>query len=143
MSKKSILPLLPSLPIILMIAAVGAGLLLALNTMDVFAQPSSSLSTLSKENPSLVVEGQTLNTTADDLDIDLTIHPNDNITDPSRTETISTEGATDIDINAIPEEGRTVIIQNGTVTVTEQPVSISGGEAVAEEASNPATISGD
>jgi hypothetical protein len=95
---------------------------------------------LSKENPSLVIEGQTLNTTADDLDIDLTIHPNDNFSDPSGQETISTEGATDIDINDIPQEGITVIIQNQTVTVTEHPVTIQGGDLAAEEAANPSTI---
>lgn len=124
------------LPIFLIIAAAaaGIGLLLASNTLEIFAQ------TLDKENPNLIIEGQTLNTTADDIDVDLTIHPNDNLTDPSKTETISTEGATDIDINDIPDVGRTVIIQNETVTVTEQPVSISGGDVVAEEAANPESI---
>lgn len=96
--------------------------------------------TLSKENPDLMVTGQTLNTTADDLDVDLTIHPNDNITDPSGQDTISTEGATDIDINAVPPKGISVIIQNETVTVTENPVSISGGDLAAEEAANPESI---
>lgn len=116
-------------------SAASLGLLLALNTpIDSWAQ------TLSMENPNLIVQGQTLNTTADDLDVDLTIHPNDPIADPSNTETISTEGATDIDINDIPDAGRTVIIQNETVTVTGQHVSITGGDVVAEEAANPESI---
>lgn len=119
-----------SIPFLVLVIAAAT----ATMTTDSWAQ------TLSKENPDLVVEGQTLNTTADDLDIDLTIHPNDNITDPSNTETISTEGATDIDINDIPDVGRTVIIQNETVTVTGQSVSITGGEVVAEEAANPESI---
>ena len=104
------------------------------------ATTSAYAQLLSKENPSLVIEGQTLNTTADDLDVDLTIHPNDNFSDPSGQETISTEGATDIDINDIPKEGITVIIQNQTVTVTEHPVTIQGGDLAAAEAANPSTI---
>lgn len=134
--KKSIISLPLPIILLLVISAASLGSLLALNTLttDSWAQ------TLSMENPNLIVEGQTLNTTADDLDVDLTIHPNDNITDPSNTETISTEGATDIDINDIPDEGRTVIIQNETVTVTGQHVSITGGDVVAEEATDPESI---
>jgi hypothetical protein len=129
MKNESIVSL--SIPFFVLVIATAVT---ATVTIDSWAQ------TLSKENPNLVVQGQTLNTTADDLDIDLTIHPNDNITDPSNTETISTEGATDIDINDIPNVGRTVIIQNETVTVTGQSVSITGGEIVAEEAANPESI---
>jgi hypothetical protein len=130
MKNESIVSL--SIPFFVLVIAKVATM--TMMTTDSWAQ------TLSKENPNLVVQGQTLNTTADDLDIDLTIHPNDNITDPSNTETISTEGATDIDINDIPNVGRTVIIQNETVTVTGQSVSITGGEVVAEEAANPESI---
>src|ERR687894_524426 len=40
------------------------------------------------------------------------------------TVTISTEGATDSDMNVIPPEGVTVVIENDTVTVTNQTVDI-------------------
>jgi TATA-binding protein-associated factor Taf7 len=48
------------------------------------------------------------------------------------TVSISTEGATDSDMNVIPPEGVTVIISSDTVTVTNQPVDIAtdeGGDA--------------
>jgi hypothetical protein len=41
------------------------------------------------------------------------------------TVSISTEGATDTDMNAFPPEGVTVIISSDTVTVTDQPVDIA------------------
>ena len=40
------------------------------------------------------------------------------------TVSISTEGATDSDMNVFPPEGVTVVIENDTVTVTNQTVSI-------------------
>jgi hypothetical protein len=58
------------------------------------------------------------------------------------TVSISTEGATDSDMNVIPPEGVTVIISSDTVTVTNQPVDIAtagedeadGDEADGDEA---------
>ena len=41
------------------------------------------------------------------------------------TVSISTEGATDSDMNVIPPEGISVIISSDTVTVTNQPVDIA------------------
>ena len=40
------------------------------------------------------------------------------------TVSISTEGATDSDMNVFPPEGVTVVIENDTVTVTSQTVDI-------------------
>jgi hypothetical protein len=44
------------------------------------------------------------------------------------TVSISTEGATDTDMNVIPPEGVSVIISSDTVTVTDQGVDIEGDE---------------
>jgi hypothetical protein len=44
------------------------------------------------------------------------------------TVSISTEGATDSDMNVIPPEGVTVIISSDTITVTNQPVDIATDE---------------
>jgi hypothetical protein len=50
------------------------------------------------------------------------------------TVSISTEGATDTDMNAFPSEGVTVIISNDTVIVTNQAVDIATDEGEDEEA---------
>src|ERR671914_641964 len=44
------------------------------------------------------------------------------------TVSISTEGAIDSDMNVIPPEGVTVVIENDTVTVTNQTVDIATAE---------------
>jgi hypothetical protein len=44
------------------------------------------------------------------------------------TVSISTEGAIDTDMNVIPPEGVTVVIENDTVTVTNQTVDIATAE---------------
>jgi hypothetical protein len=49
------------------------------------------------------------------------------------TVTISTEGATDTDMNVIPPEGVSVIISSDTVTVTNQTVDIETAETEDEE----------
>jgi hypothetical protein len=49
------------------------------------------------------------------------------------TVSISTEGATDSDMNVIPPEGVTVIISSDTVTVTNQPVDIATDEGDGDE----------
>ena len=50
------------------------------------------------------------------------------------TVSISTEGATDSDMNVIPPEGVSVIISSDTVTVTNQAVDIVTAEGEDEEA---------
>jgi hypothetical protein len=49
------------------------------------------------------------------------------------TVSISTEGATDTDMNVIPPEGVSVIISSDTVTVTNQGVDIEGDEDQSDE----------
>jgi hypothetical protein len=49
------------------------------------------------------------------------------------TVSISTEGATDTDMNVIPPEGVSVIISSDTVTVTNQGVDIAGDEEQSDE----------
>jgi hypothetical protein len=44
------------------------------------------------------------------------------------TVSISTEGAADTDMNVIPPEGVTVVIENDTVTITNQTVDIEMAE---------------
>jgi hypothetical protein len=49
------------------------------------------------------------------------------------TISISTEGATDTDMNVFPPEGVTVVIENDTVTVTNQTVDIEMAEEDEDE----------
>lgn len=68
----------------------------------------------------LPINGQTVNLTED---IDIAIDPNDAL--PSNgTQSVDTEGITDVDINDLPVAGRTVVITNDSVTVTSHPVTI-------------------
>jgi hypothetical protein len=49
------------------------------------------------------------------------------------TVSISTEGASDTDMNVFPPEGVTVVISNDTVTVTNQTVDIATAEEDEDE----------
>jgi hypothetical protein len=101
-------------------------------------------STLEKETGPLNLSGSQIpmNQTNDALDIDISIDPMEDITALNGTQQISTEGATDIDINAIPTEGVSVIIQNQTITVTENQVSVAqpSAEQRAQNAANPEAV---
>jgi hypothetical protein len=55
--------------------------------------------------------------------INISINPEEPLP-ANGTVSISTEGATDTDMNVIPPEGVSVIISNDTVTVTNQTVDI-------------------
>jgi hypothetical protein len=59
------------------------------------------------------------------------------------TVSISTEGATDSDMNVFPPEGVTVIISSDTVTVTNQPVDIATAEGEDEETETEEEDGGD
>ena len=89
-------------------------------------------SQLSKETvASILINGPPVNLTADQEDLDIAI----DATDPlpaNGTVTITTFGATDTDINGFPPVGVSVIIQNDTVTVTNQTVTIGNTFAAAE-----------
>jgi hypothetical protein len=95
------------------VISAGLGLFL-LSAIQVFAQP------LVKDAPiGNLTEG-----------VDISISPGEPLP-ANGTVSISTQGATDTDMNAFPPEGVTVIISSDTVTVTNQPVDIA---AVEEEA---------
>ena len=55
-------------------------------------------------------------------DVDISISPGEPLP-ANGTVTISTEGATDTDMDAFPPPGVTVIIQNDKVVVTSNPVT--------------------
>ena len=103
-------------------------------------------SSLSKEPPSILVNGPPMNLTADDQDIDISIDPLEPILVPNGTLSIPIAGATDVDINEFPPFGVTVLIDNQSVTVTKNPVSIDmPGAAITndEESSNGNEDEGD
>jgi hypothetical protein len=59
------------------------------------------------------------------------------------TVSISTEGAADTDMNVIPPEGVTVVIENDTVTVTNQTVDIETAEDDSGDSDSGDSDSGD
>jgi hypothetical protein len=65
--------------------------------------------------------------------VDISINPEEPLP-ANGTVSISTEGATDTDMNAFPPEGVTVIISSDTVTVTNQAIEIATAEGEDEEA---------
>src|SRR5215207_10518620 len=65
--------------------------------------------------------------------VDVSINPGEPLP-ANGTVSISTEGATDTDMNVFPPEGVTVIISSDTVTVTNQAVDIATAEGEDEEA---------
>jgi hypothetical protein len=90
---------------------LGAGLgLFMLSTIQVSAQP------LTKDT-----------LTGNVTEVDISIDPAEPLP-PNGTVTISTEGATDTDMNAFPPEGVNVIISSDTVTVTNQTVDLGTAE---------------
>ena len=95
------------------VLSTGLGLFL-LSTIQVSAQP------LVKDPPG----------TPDGVDI--SINPVEPLP-ANGTVSISTEGATDTDMNAFPPEGVTVIISSDTVTVTNQAVDIATAEGDGDE----------
>jgi hypothetical protein len=101
----------------------GLGLFL-LSTIQVSAQP------LVKDPPG----------TPDGVDI--SINPEEPLP-ANGTVSISTEGATDTDMNVFPPEGVTVIISRDTVTVTNQAVDIATDEGEDEEAETEEEDGGD
>jgi hypothetical protein len=90
------------------VLSIGLGLFL-LSTIQVSAQPLVK------------------NTPTGSLTDNISINPEEPLP-ANGTVSISTEGATDSDMNVIPPEGVTVIISSDTVTVTNQPVDIATAE---------------
>jgi hypothetical protein len=100
---------------LLLITGLG---LFVLSTMQVSAQP-------------LTKDSSTGNVT----EVDISIDPAEPLP-ANGTVTISTEGASDTDMNAFPPEGVYVIISSDTVTVTNQTVDIGTSEDEDEEQEN-------
>ncbi len=96
------------------VLSTGLGLIL-LSTIQVTAQP------LTKDT-----------LTGNVTEVDVSINPAEPLP-ANGTVTISTEGATDTDMNAFPPEGVYVIISSDTVTVTNQTVDIGTAEEEEEE----------
>ena len=100
---------------IVSVLSTGLGLFL-LSTIQVSAQP------LVKDTPTgNLTEG-----------VDISISPAEPLP-ANGTISISTEGATDTDMNAFPPEGVAVIISSDTVTVTNQTVDIATAEEEDED----------
>jgi hypothetical protein len=97
------------------VLSTGLGLFL-LSTIQVSAQP-------------LVMSTPTGNLTDG---ANVSINPEEPLP-ANGTVSISTEGATDTDMNVIPPEGVSVIISSDTVTVTNQTVDIETAETEDEE----------
>ena len=95
------------------VLSTGLGLFL-LSTIQVSAQP------LVKDQPG-TMDG-----------VDISINPEEPLP-ANGTVSISTEGATDTDMNVIPPEGVTVIISSDTVTVTNQAIEIATAEEEDED----------
>ena len=102
-------------PEFISVLSTGLGLFL-LSTIQVSAQP-------------LVKDTPTGNLT-DGVDISIT--PAEPLP-ANGTVSISTQGATDTDMNAFPPEGVAVIISSDTVTVTNQTVDIATAEEEDED----------
>jgi hypothetical protein len=96
------------------VLSIGLVLLL-LSTIEVSAQP------LVKDTPTGTL-----------TDGGISISPEEPLP-ANGTVSISTQGATDTDMDAFPPEGVTVIISSDTVTVTNQAVDIAGDEEQSDE----------
>jgi hypothetical protein len=107
------------------VLSTGLGLFL-LSTIQVSAQP-------------LVKDTATGSLTEG---VDISINPEEPLP-ANGTVSISTEGATDTDMNAFPPEGVTVIISSDTVTVTNQAIEIATAEGEDEEAETEEEDGGD
>jgi hypothetical protein len=95
-----------------LVSALSTGLgLFLLSTIQVSAQP-------------LVMNTPTGNMTDG---ANISINPEEPLP-ANGTVSISTEGAADTDMNVIPPEGVTVVIESDTVTVTNQTVDIETAE---------------
>jgi hypothetical protein len=92
------------------ILSTGLGLLL-LSTVHVSAQP--------------LVPSSPTGTLTDGVNI--SINPEEPLP-ANGTVSLSTEGVTDTDMNILPPEGVTVVIENDTITITNQTVDIETAE---------------
>jgi hypothetical protein len=82
------------------------------------------------------------NTPTGSLGANISINPDEELP-ANGTVSISTEGATDSDMNVIPPEGVTVIISSDSVTVTNQPVDIATDEGEDDDTGTEEEVGGD
>jgi hypothetical protein len=75
-------------------------------------------------------------------EVDITIEPGE-LLPANGTVTISTEGATDTDMDGFPPEGVYVIISSDSVTVTNQPVDIGTADVEEDESGSENGSDGD
>lgn len=75
--------------------------------------------------------------------IDVAISPYDGYLPQNGTLTISTQGANDLDINAMPPAGMTIIIDNQSATITSHPVRVDMATTAAPTTAAAATPSTD
>jgi hypothetical protein len=69
--------------------------------------------------------------------VNISINPEESLP-ANGTVSISTEGVTDTDMNVLPPEGVTVVIENDTVTVTNQTVDVEMADEDEETEENGA-----
>jgi hypothetical protein len=91
---------------------------------SIAAVKATSLSLEPTAPSGLIINGPPMNLTADDQDRDISIDPLEPLPANNGTVSLSTTGATDVDINEFPPIGVTVLIQNDSITVTKNAVSI-------------------
>ena len=96
---------------------------------------ATTLSLEAPPPPPVFLNGTMTNLSADDKDRDISIDPYDDLP-ANGTQTMLTQPATDVDINAFPPVGVTVLIQNDSITVTNHTVDISTDldEQIAQQA---------
>jgi hypothetical protein len=107
------------------VLSIGLGLFL-LSALHVSAQP--------------LVPSSPTGTLTDGINI--SINPEEPLP-ANGTVSISTEGVTDTDMNVLPPEGVTVVIENDTVTVTNQTVDIETAEETEENGADGGGDEGD
>jgi len=113
-----------SLPLLVLLAVAILTVTAVANCTRIQPVRGSTLSLEAPPPPALYMNGTMTNLSADDLDRDLAIDPTDDLP-ANGTQTMTTAGATDMDINEFPPVGVSVIIQNDTITVTNHTVDIS------------------
>jgi hypothetical protein len=75
-------------------------------SLSIITTTNTYATILSKEDPPLLIESSSgQNQSTDELDIDVAVDPSESLP-PNGTQQISTEGATDIDINSFPPSER-------------------------------------
>ena len=105
------------------ILIIGISVLLPTTVIAIQQTFATTLSKEAPPPPSIFTNGTEITLAGDAADIDIAIDPTDDLP-ANGTQTVSTTGATDMDINEFPPQGVSVLIQNDTVTVTNHTVEV-------------------